>query len=232
MKKELIVISLGGSLIIPENIDVKFLREFRKVILSNTKKYKFVIVCGGGTTARKYIGGLENENIKNKKVLQSFLGIAATRLNSRFMTYFFGEKANSKTLETSRSIKRYLKKHDVAFLYTDLKYESDKTSDSTSAEIARDLRADFINLTNVEGLYNKNPKKYKNAKFIPKISWSNFYKIANKIKYHPGQHFVLDQMASKIILENKVKTCIIGKNLKQLDNFLKGKKFKGTVIGR
>ena len=79
-------------------------------------------------------------------------------------------------------------------------------------------------------MYNKNPIKNKNAKFIPKISWEKFHKMANKIKFEPGQHFVLDQKASKIILENKIKTYIIGKDLKQLDNVLNNKNFIGTII--
>ena len=54
--------------------------------------------------------------------------------------------------------------------------------------------------------------------------------MANKLKYQPGQHFVLDQTAAEIIMKNKIKTSIIGKNLKNLNNILKGKKFKGTII--
>jgi len=85
-------------------------------------------------------------------------------------------------------------------------------------------------LTNINGLYTDNPLTNKNAKFIPEISWENFNKIANKIKFRPGQHFVLDQHASKIILDNKIKTYILGKNMNNLDKLLKGKKFLGTTI--
>ena len=53
--------------------------------------------------------------------------------------------------------------------------------------------------------------------------------MANKLKFKPGQHFVLDQTASKMILKNKTQTCII-KDLKQLGNYLKNKKFVGTKI--
>jgi uridylate kinase len=87
-------------------------------------------------------------------------------------------------------------------------------------------------LTNVAGLYNKNPKKYKSAKFIPEISWKEFDKLANKLKFKPGQHFVLDQTASKVIMKNKITTYIIGEDLKQLDNLLNNKKFIGTKISK
>ena len=85
--KKVIVLSLGGSLIIPDEIDVNFLKEFKKTILKNTKKHKFIIVCGGGSIARKYISALRESEANEK--LQSLSGISATRINARFMNYFF-----------------------------------------------------------------------------------------------------------------------------------------------
>ena len=54
--------------------------------------------------------------------------------------------------------------------------------------------------------------------------------MVDKIKYHPGQHFVLDQSAIKFIKEKKIKTYILGKNMKNLDNLLNNKRFIGTTI--
>ena len=227
MKKQVIVLSLGGSLIIPNEINIKFLKEFKKIILKNTKKYKFIIVCGGGSVARKYISGLRNLRINEK--FQSLSGISATRMNARFMTYFFNLEPEKGIPHKIKTLKKYLMKQDVVFCGA-LEYKPHMTSDSTSAEIAKHFKSDFINLTNVKGLYDKNPAKYKSAKFISKISWKDFHKIANSTKFKPGQHFVLDQTASKIIQENKIPTYIIGANPKQLDNILKNKKFIGTVI--
>ena len=223
------VLSLGGSLIIPNDIDVSFLEKFKKTILRNTKRYKFVIVCGGGSVARKYISGLENESLSKKKFHQGLLGIASTRLNARFMTYFFGNDANKGIPHDMKEIKNMLKIYDVVFCGA-LRYAENETSDATSAKLSNFFGTDFINLTNVTGLYTKNPLKHKDAKFIPATDWSTFHKMANKEKFHPGQHFVIDQTASKIIMEKKIKTYILGQDLTQLENVLNGKKFKGTLI--
>jgi uridylate kinase len=126
-------------------------------------------------------------------------------------------------------VKNLLKKNDFVFCGA-LRYKERQTSDSTSANLAGYFKTDFINLTKVTGLYNKNPLTNKDARFIPKISWQAFFKMANKIKFQPGQHFVLDQNAAKTIMENKIKTYIIGRNLKTLKAVLNGKKFKGTII--
>lgn len=226
--KKTIVLSLGGSLIFPKEIDTVFLQKFKKVILKNTKKYKFVIVCGGGRLARMSIESLKS--IGASFDLQSLSGIAATRNNARFMNYFFGFEPRAGIPLTIKDIKNHLGKYDFVFC-GGLTYTKRQTSDSTAVEIAGALRADFVNLTNVAGLYTKDPKKYKDAKFVEKISWRDFYKLANKTKFKPGQHFVLDQSAAKIILDNKIKTYIVGKNMKNLNNFFDGKKFKGTRVG-
>lgn len=227
MKKKVIILSLGGSLIIPDKINVKFLKEFKKIIIKNTKINKFIIVCGGGNVARRYISALKTEGINQK--FQNFAGISATRMNARFVNYFFNQDSEWGIPVKIKDIEKYLKKQDIVFTGA-LEYRPHQTSDSTATEIAQKFKTIFINLTNIKGLYNKNPAKYKNAKFIPKISWEDFYKMANKIEFKPGQHFVLDQTASKIILKNKIKTYIIGKDLKQLDNFLNNKNFVGTII--
>jgi uridylate kinase len=227
MKKRLIIISLGGSLIIPNRINLKFLNKFKKIILENLKNYKFIIICGGGNLAREYISALKKINLN--KEIQSLAGISATRANARFMSYFFNINPKKGIPHKIKNIEKNLKKRKIIFCGA-LKYKPKQTSDSTSAEVAKYFKTNFINLTNVDGLYDKDPSQFKNAKLISKISWENFNQIVQKIKFKPGQHFVLDQSASKIILKNKIKTYIIGENLNNLNNLLKDKKFKGTII--
>jgi uridylate kinase len=225
--KKVLVLSLGGSLIIPDKIDYKFLKDFKKTILKHTKKYKFLVVCGGGSLARKYIEALKQEKKNNH--YQSLAGISATRTNARFMNYFFGFDPKKGIPHKTSVLKKYLKTQDIVFCGA-LEYKPHQTSDSTAADIAKKFKTKFINITNVLGLYTKNPKKFKDAKFISKITWKEFNKMANQQTFKPGQHFVLDQTASKIIEKHKIPTYIIGKNMQQLDNLLKNKKFKGTSI--
>jgi uridylate kinase len=228
MAKKLVVISLGGSIIVPDKINIKILQEFKKVLLKNTKKYKFVVVCGGGKTARNYIKGLENLE-KNKEYLQCLIGIAATRLNARFMTYLFGKEAYWGIPQEMQEIKNHLKSNDIIFCGA-LRYAENETSDGVAAKLARFFNTDFINLTNVSGLYDKNPKTNKNARFIPQISHKEFYKMAAKIHFKPGQHFILDQISAYTINKYKIRTFILGQDMKQLDNLLNEKHFIGSVI--
>lgn len=226
MKKEVVVISLGGSQIIPDGINYGYLKDFKRVVKKHAKRKKFVVVCGGGSLARKYIGAV----VKGRGDLkhQSFAGINATRANARFVSYFFGYDQEKGIPHKMSTLKKYLRKREIVFCGA-LEYKPNQTSDSTAAGIAKKLDAKFVNLTNVKGLYDKDPNKFKGARFKSKISWKGFDGIVGKMKFKPGQHFVLDQSASKIILNNKIPTFII-KSVSNLDKFLSGKKFVGTTI--
>ena len=49
------VISVGGSLIVPEELDTDFLILFKNFIIKRIEKGdKFILIAGGGKTARKY----------------------------------------------------------------------------------------------------------------------------------------------------------------------------------
>ena len=227
MKKTL-VLSLGGSLIIPDSIDIKFLDKFKKILQKNYKTHKFVVVCGGGSVARKYIEGLKKENPTRKEL--SLAGIRATRLNAKFLMQFFGKsEANDKLPLNMKSVKSNLSKNNVVFCGA-LRYNPNSTSDGTAAKLAHYLNSNFINLTNVKGLFTNNPKTHTKAKFIPEISWKDFEKQAKAIKFKAGQHFVLDQEAATIIKKHKIPTYIIGPNLSNLQKLINNKKFTGTTI--
>lgn len=225
--KKVFVISLGGSLIIPDKVDISFLKKFRKTLRKHYKNYKFVIVCGGGSVARKYIEAIRKETNSQRAISEA--GIRATRMNALLVMQLFGKEANNSLPKDMHDIKNNLEKNSAAICGA-LRYTPNSTSDSTSAKLAHFLQAEFINITNVDGLYTSNPKENKNAKLISNISWKNFKKIAHKIKFKAGQHFVLDQQASTIIQKHKIPTYIIGPNLNNLSNILKGKKFTGTFI--
>lgn len=225
--KKISVISLGGSLIIPDKINFKFLHKFKKTLRSFYKTHKFVVVCGGGIIARKYISVLKKEG-KSKKSL-SKAGIRATRMNAKFMMQLFGKEANDALPKNMKEIKDSLPRNNVIFCGA-LRYSKDSTSDTTAAKLAHYFEAHFINITNVKGLYTSNPKTNKKAKFIPHISWKDFEKKALKIKHSPGQHFILDQQAAILIKKYKIKTYIIGQDLRNLNKILSNKKFTGTLI--
>ncbi len=223
----MLVISLGGSVIVPDKVDYKFLRGFREIIRRHAVNEKIVIITGGGGTFRRYMKSLEKVKLDERTI--GLIGIATTKLNARVVAGFFnkqGEIPNS-----IKDIKYALRKSNIVICGA-LGFKTGTTTDGNAAEIARHLKASMIlNITNVNGLYDRDPRKHSSARLIPRISFDNFYKLARKIKFKAGQHFVLDQKAAGLIRRYRIKTVILnGKHIPNLENFLNGKKFIGTVI--
>jgi len=215
-----IVISLGGSLVVPDRIDINFLKRFKSAV--RKCKHKIVIVVGGGRIARDYIHALGN---KDERV-RSLIGMEATRLNALLVSKFLD---NETVPDSMMELKKLLRRKNLV-VCSSLGYKAGMTSDGTAADVARNIKADMlINMTNVKGLYDKDPRRFKDARFIPEIGFGDFLKMAEKIRYEPGQHFVLDQNAARTIKRYKIKTFIL-KGLKDLKKCLKEEKFTGTII--
>ena len=224
---EKVVISLGGSIVNPGEIDVSYLLNFLSLIKSFSNRYKLVIVLGGGFTARQYIKALKAAKIKDKTA--NLFGINITRLNAKLLMKMYSKSIDHKLPKSIKEVENALKKENVVFCGA-LRYEEKNTSDGTAVKLALHLKSSFINMTNVDGLYTKDPRKNKDAKFISEITSKRLNEIASKMKYHPGQHFVVDQNAAELIYKNKIPAYIIGKNLANLSKLLNGKSFVGTKI--
>jgi len=218
------VLSLGGSLIVPDDVDARFLSKFCD-LLKKLKDRKFIVVVGGGSTARRYIRPLKHRDVRTR----ANAGIIVTRLHAWFLARFYGKGSSNAVPESMKEVENLLKKNDVVFVGA-LRFHDKQTSDGTAAQLAHFLKTRFINITNVSGLYTSDPTKNKNAKLISQITAEEFYKRAMKIKFAPGQHFVLDQHAAEIIKNTHMTTYIVGGNIKNLENLLKGKHFIGTRI--
>ena len=144
MKK--VVISLGGSVIIPDKVDYNYLKKFSKLIKRFSKKNKVVVLTGGGNTARKYIGPLVKLKAGDKAYMM--VGIAATRLNARLLRGVLN--MSKKFPETLKDVKNSLRRDNLVVCGA-LGAKKGMTSDANATQVAKEIKADFfINITNVD----------------------------------------------------------------------------------
>lgn len=224
--EEVIVISLGGSLIIPGEVDVEFLKGFRELILSNIKKgKKFVIITGGGKVCRKYQeAGIKITNLTDDDL--DWLGIHATRFNAEFIKTLFKDYAEDKIiLDPTQPIK--LNKSMVL----GGGWKPGWSTDYDAVILGNQLGARrVINLSNIDYAYDKDPNKHKDAKKIEKISWTDYEELIPK-EWNPGLNTPFDPIASKLAKESSLEVVILnGKNISNLEKCLNGEDFIGTHI--
>ncbi|MDP6547841.1 MAG: UMP kinase [Candidatus Woesearchaeota archaeon] len=223
--KKTIIISLGGSLIVPEDVDSKFLRNFKKIIEKYIKKgYKFVIFCGGGKTARNYQKAV-SEIVKSDNVSLDWIGIKATEINALLIKTIFSKNSEDEIIKNPLKKIKFRNKILIA-----AGWKPGCSTDYDAVLLAKNLKIKtIVNMSNIDYVYNKDPRKYKDAKKIKNIEWKKYRKISGN-KWKAGLNLPFDPVASKEAEKSKVNVFIIGKNLRNFEKLLNGRDFKGTVI--
>lgn len=218
-----IILSLGGSVLVPHKININFLKKFKKLILKNLKNHKFIIVAGGGKTARAYIKAA-GQITKLKKQDLDWLGIHATRLNAHLLRTIFAKVAYQ------RIIKNPKEKIKFKHLLIASGWKPGSSTDYDAVLLAQTYGIkEIINITCLDYLHDKNPQLYKKTKIIKKTNWSRLRKIVGD-KWQPGLSVPFDPIAAQLAQKLKLKLILIGPSLTNFAHLLKGKKFKGSII--
>lgn len=225
-KQETVIISLGGSLIVPDAIDTVFLADFKKLILAGIKKGdRFIIITGGGKTCRRYqeaakqVGPLKSDDL-------DWLGIHATRLNAHLLRTIFKTWADPVIVKDPTKKITSTKKIIIA-----AGWKPGWSTDYVATLIAKKTGAKtLINLSNIEYVCDKDPRHFPDAKKIECISWREFRKLLPK-KWDPGLNAPFDPIAAREAETLGLSVAVIsGAHLDSVAHYLAGKKFIGTHI--
>ncbi|MFA5747268.1 MAG: UMP kinase [Candidatus Paceibacterota bacterium] len=224
--KNMIVISLGGSLIVPQEVDKEFLKGFKALIVKWVKKGKrFFIVTGGGKTTRNYQQAAREMGINDKTALDH-IGIYTTYVNAELIRNLFGKLACS---EIVKDYSKKIKGNPKIIVAPGWKPGCSTDFDAVfAAKIYKAKRV--INLSNIDLLYDKDPKVYSDATPIELISFDKLMKITGKV-WHPGANMPFDPKASQLAKKHSLEVIIAaGKDLANLNDLIAEKPFKGTVV--
>jgi len=224
-----VVISLGGSIFLgDEKINLDYLREFSEEIKKLKKEgHTVMIVAGGGKIARKYIEAARAFGASEHEC--DLLGIKITRLNAEVLRQCLKEHAldfvPEKTEEVDKNEKRIVVMGGTA---------PGHTTDAVSAMLALQVNADLLVIaTNINGVYDSDPKQSKNAKRFKKLSPEKLVEIVKIPEHKAGYSSVVDMKAANLINKNKIKTKIVdGRKVENIIKAIKGEDISeaGTII--
>jgi len=218
-----VVISLGGSIIVPEEVDVPFLKRFREIIL-NLKDERFIVICGGGKICRNYQNAAREAAEIPKEDLD-WIGIRATRLNAELVRSIFGDEAHKKVIHDPDEEIEVSKRVIIG-----AGFEPGSSTDLRAVQLARRFGAvRVINMSNIDYVYSADPKKEPNAERLERISWSAFRKLVGD-EWDPGLNMPFDPIASREAEKLGLEVIIIGNDIQNLDDLLENKGFRGTTI--
>lgn len=224
------VLSVGGSIVVPNLPDTEFLTSFTTLVkewLSKDQERKLILVVGGGGPARDYqkayrtIVGQKADNNQ-----ADWIGIMATRLNAQLLKAAFGELCTDDVVYDPTSTKEFTGRILLA-----AGWKPGFSTDTDAVFLAEKFGAKtVVNLSNIEKVYTADPKKDPNAKPLDTISWKDFRHMVGD-EWTPGKNCPFDPIASKKAEENNITViCAGGKNIKNINNILNDEDFIGTTI--
>ena len=221
---ESIILTIGGSVILAEEADVSFLKRLATLLKKISKQYKIYMIVGGGKIARSYIKRGRELNL-DEDVLDE-LGIEITRVNAKLLTSLIGISNDNIPLTTDEA-----ERIDKPIVIMGGTIPGHST-DLVGAELAEKTGANkFIIATNVDGIYDKDPNKYSDAKQLKEVTIIELIKKYGTEWNSAGSNVVIDGPALELINKAKIPAFVVnGKRLNQLEKVMTNQLFDGTII--
>lgn len=229
-KRKKFVISVGGSLIVPNNeINFRFLTKLNTFIRNQLAEFptrQFFLVVGGGASARDYRD--TGKNVIGHDLSMDdldWLGIHATRLNAHLVKTIFRDIAHHEIINDYTIIRKAQESVVVAG-----GWKPGWSTDYCATLLCEDYHiSTIVNLSNIPQVYDKDPNEFNDAKPIDKLSWKAFRHIVGD-EWVPGMHAPFDPIAAKKAEELKIRVVVMADDFKNIERYFKGEKYLGTVI--
>lgn len=232
MPEKLVTVKLSGSLFSSPDFG-RMTRTIQNIVTKDKDLY-LVLVAGGGATARKYIEA--GHRLELDQATLDVLGIESSRLNARLLIEGFAQVASDKiptnlsqAVEEMELIRSSSSKKKKILVCGGL--QPGQSTNAVGAIIAEATRAkEFVNATDVDGVYDKDPRKFFDAVRLHKVTVGDLYRILGNESVEAGTYDLMDPVALRLISRSKIPTRIVKCESEVLENVLTGGKELGTEI--
>ena len=222
MKKRF-VIKLSGQVFSME--ETKKLKDYAAFFVKKSKTYQPVIIAGGGKIARYFISHARSSGADESTLDE--LGIEISRLNAKLLIYALKDKAYPHPPTTLPEIQNAV---ESGLIVVAGGLHPGQSTNGTAALIAEKVKAEeFLNATDVDGIYDSDPNKNKKAKKFARIDIKDLRSLLVHEDSMAGGYDLMDIVALKVIERSKIKTRIINADIKTIEKALKGQHV-GTEI--
>ena len=221
-----IVAAIGGSILLQDYNAERF-KEYAKLLKEQSEEHEIFVVVGGGKPAREYIGVVRDLGAGEAKC--DDIGIEVTRVNAKLMLLALGDAAYQRVPHNFQEALEFSATGKIVVMGGT---EPAHSTDAVSAILAEYVQADMlINLTAVDGLYTKDPKKYDDAELIEEITATDMMGIISGNEVKAGTYEFIDTTAIQMIKRSNLETVIANGNEPQnLIKAIKGEKIGTRVI--
>ncbi len=217
---------IGGSVVAsPVNTDLmsKYVELLKAV---KAQGHEVAVVVGGGALAREFIGIARNLGLEMQA--QDEIAISVSRLFAQLFLKKFGAVACSKVAVTLDYAAECLSQGKIVVMGG---LKPGITTDAVAALVAERVDAELlVKGTDQEGIYDKDPRKHKDAVKLDHLSLEDLAGVFSEDKHKAGIHQIIDPEAVKVLKRKHMKLVVV--NGFKPENFqaaVRGEKV-GTVV--
>ncbi len=221
-----LVISLGGSVLVP-NLSGHRIAEYAAALRQVSEKFRVFVVVGGGGEARRYIEVARSLGVDEGTCDE--IGIRVTRLNAALLIAALGDSVYPRVAEDQEKALEYAVSGRIVVMGG---VTPAQTTDAVSAVLAERTGADIlINLTSVDGIYSADPKTDPSATRYAHLTPDRLAEIVSGSRLNAGSNTVMDAIAVKIIQRSSIPLLVLdGRKPENLPDALILGRFSGTVV--
>jgi len=221
-----IIIRVGGS-VIGSPPDTKLIMQYADILKDlKLHGHEIAVVVGGGAFARDFIKLAQEMELNEWD--QDEVAISVSRIFAQLLDKRLGDAACGTVATSIGDVTRCLRQWKIVIMGG---LKPGMTTDAVAAMIAERIKADLlIKATDQDGIYDKDPTKYQDAKKLDKLEFDDLHKLFESDKHRAGIHQILDPEAVKILQKSRTKTVIVnGFKPENLLRVVRGEKI-GTMI--
>jgi uridylate kinase len=224
---ERVVISVGGSVLVPARDDVKYIDSLASLLLELSERFKLFVVVGGGKPARYYID--TGRALGASEATLDAFGIVLTRLNARLLLLALGPRAYPRVPKDQDEAVDAGKKHPIVVMGG---VKPGTTTDGVAAVLAEKCgAARLVNATSVDGIYTVDPEKDESAKRIDRMKYRDLLKFTGEGHTIAGPRNVFDSQGARVMSRLNIPLYVVnGRDLEALRNAIEDLPFVGTRV--
>ena len=224
---EKVVVSLGGSVLVPGEDDARYLRSLARLLQTLSSRVKLFVVTGGGRVARYYIE--TGRALRTRERTLDEFGIAVTRLNARLLAAALHGRANREPATGYAEAARLAKRFAIVVMGGTA---PGHTTDRVAASLARYVGAKrIVNATSVDGVYSADPNRNPRARLLRRVGFEELVRLSGSGHRTAGPSVVFDPVAARVVARDRTPLSVVrGRNLRALRAAILGEPFHGTRV--
>ncbi len=200
-----IVLRIGGS-VVASPINADLISQYSDLLGTLRRKgHEIVAVVGGGKLARELISVAKDIGLD--EVSQDDIAISTSRLFAQLFLKKLGKASSAKVATTLDEAAEYLRERKITVMGG---LRPGWTTDAVAALVAERVKADLlVKGTDQDGVYDKDPRKHKDAIKLDHMFLDDLCKVFEETKHKAGIHQIVDPVAIDVLKRYRVKMVIV-----------------------